>query len=248
MAYRAQQNFWQRAPRSAHICYLIIDPNVALWEGVVFTDTNATKTTNGQKRGQGMGGLSLVDFDTIKAHLNKQWVEPKQRWHRNVQAECLIPNEIPITYIKGIVFISEASLREGTRLWGNVDHPLFSIEKNLFSTDLALVNSFTLTSQNVTKDNVDSIRFQDEECFSKELCSKVTLLVHLYATACSQAQIIWFDNHDKQIFEDKTDFEKVSFYWHWPSLEIFKLLEGNYSVEYYLNDTRWFKAHFRVME
>ncbi|MEW6376636.1 MAG: DarT ssDNA thymidine ADP-ribosyltransferase family protein, partial [Thermodesulfobacteriota bacterium] len=234
-----------RNPQSSHICYFILDPSVALWDGVFFTDTNATKTTDGHQREQGLLGLNLVDFETIMAHLSGSRV-PKQRWHRNVQAECLVPDQIPLKYVKGISFISEASLREGQRLWGEANHPTFRVERDLFSIGFALVNDFKLTSQQITNENVGTLQLQDERNFSKRLCSRVTLLANIYATACSQAKIVWLDNEGNIISEDKTDFEKVSTYWHWPSLQIVNLNEGNYSVEYYLNDIRWFKAHFTV--
>jgi len=244
MAYRVQQNLEGRNPQSAHICYLIIDRSVTLWEGVFFTDTNAT--ANGHQREQGLEGLKLIDFNTIKAHLKNEWVEPKQLWHKNVQAECLIPDKIPLKYVKAISFISEASLREGERIWGNTEHPPFNVDKNLFHRGFPLVYDFLLTHKEVTKDNVNSKEFDDTREFLQKKNTKVTLFVHLYVIVGTQVKVIWLDNNGNLISEDNTEIEKESGYWHWPSLEIVDLDGGDYSVEYYLSDIRWFKAHFKV--
>jgi len=246
MAYRIQQNFWNRDPQTAHICYFIINSSIALWDGVIFTDTNATRTIDGQKRGQGLEGMKLIDFDTIKSHLYKKWVEPKQRWHRNVQAECLVPNEIPLKYVQSISFISKASLKEGERIWKNIDHPSFNVNESLFYSGFPIVYDFLLTSKEVTGENVKSQKFEDSRVFFKKQDLQVTLLVNLYTTSGTQAKVVWCDSNSNQISEVKTEFEKESGYWHWPSLEIINLKEGNYSVEYYLKDIRWFKAHFQI--
>lgn len=246
MAYRVQQNPEGRVPQSAHICYLIIDPVVALWDGVLFTDTNATQKINGHQRKEGMEGLKLIDFDTIKAHLNKKWVEPKERWHRNIQAECLAPDGIPLEYVKAISFISKASFKEGIRLWGEKDHPPFNVNKRLFHTGFPLVDDFLLTPEEVTKDNVHSKSFNDANEFDQRNNSKITLLVNLYATAGTPAKVLWLDNNGNKISEDNTEFEKGNNYWHWPSMEIAGLDKGNYSAEYYLAGIRWFKANFKI--
>ena len=59
-----------------HIVYILINPEVATWENVLFTDTNATRKQDGHHREQGMEGVNLVDFKTIKETLDdgpKPW-------------------------------------------------------------------------------------------------------------------------------------------------------------------------------
>lgn len=244
MAYRKQQNPEDIDPQSAHICYLIIDPTVAQWDGVVFTDTNATASEHERK--QGLEGLELIDFDTIRSHLNDRFVEPRQRWHRNVQAECLVPDEIPLNYVSGILFISQASLKEGQRLWGDTDHPPFSVDEDLFQTGFPWVKDFILTSQEVTRENVHSALFRDKRNFSKSLDSRITLLTSLYPTAGVQAKVIWLDNSGDPISESQVEFEKQSSCRHWHNEDIMELDEGDYSIEYYLCEIRWFNVHFKV--
>ncbi|MBM4329944.1 MAG: DUF4433 domain-containing protein [Deltaproteobacteria bacterium] len=248
MAYRIQQYPEGRNPQGAHICYLLIDPIVATWEGVFFTDTNATQTIDGHQRKQGLEGLRLIDFDTIRAHLAKRWVEPKQKWHRNVQAECLVPDGIPIEHIKEITFISQASQKEGIRLWRKRGHPTFNIDKNLFSSGFPLVDDFKLTPEEITKEKVNATTFQDKTIFSKKSDNKITILLKIYVTACARAKFIWRNNIGNPILQENTEFERESRYWHWSSLDIEKLDIGSFSVQYYLNDTRWVETSFQIKE
>ena len=88
MAYRKQQE--------KHICYLKIDPKIALIKGVIFTDTNATRTRNKHQRAEGIEGVNLIDFNIIKLTLQKGPQPWDARWHKKVQAEVLIPDEIPL--------------------------------------------------------------------------------------------------------------------------------------------------------
>lgn len=44
--------------REQHLCFFLVDPDVAAWSEVIFTDSNAAK--NGHRRGQGLVGLGNV--------------------------------------------------------------------------------------------------------------------------------------------------------------------------------------------
>ncbi len=229
-----------------HIVYILINPEVATWENVLFTDTNATRKQDGHHREQGMKGVNLVDFKTIKETLDdgpKPW---DRTWHRNVQAEVLVPDEIPLDYIEGITFISRASLEEGERLWGNKRHPPFEVDRGLFHEGFPYVEGALLTSQEVNKDNVGITEFINRREFIAERNSKVTLLVKLKTVPGLQARILWTASDGKTISEDNTEFEKRDVYWHWSDIEIGKLDVGNYLVEYYLRDMSWIKVPFRV--
>jgi hypothetical protein len=229
-----------------HIVYVLINPEVAAWENVLFTDTNATRKRDRHRRGQGVEGINLVDFKTIRATLDdgpKPW---DRTWHRNVQAEVLVPDEIPLDYIKSIAFISKASLGEGERLWGNWRCPPFEVDTDLFSKGFPCVEDALLTSQEVSKDNIETTEFINRREFIMERDSKVTLLVDLKTVPGLQARTLWTTSDGKAISEDSTKFEKGSGYWHWPSIKIERLSVGSYFVEYYLGDTKWIKIPFRV--
>lgn len=236
MAYNKQME--------SHLCYLVIKSDVAFQKGVFFTNTNATRKRNGHRRGQGLEGLNLVDFDTIKSTLKsgpKPW---DQTWHRNVQAECLIPAEVSINDILSIVFISKASLEEGKRLWGNRPHSFFKVNKNLFHEGFPVVNSAILTSYNVSKDNVSSQIFEHEDTF--ELGQKITLLVSVKTTPGLKAKIVWLRGNGVIIDESTTEFEEQTTYWHWPNINSVALNDGNYNVEYYIGNIRWVRIPFAI--
>jgi len=237
MAYTKQQD--------AHLCYLVIKPDVAFQQGVFFTNTNATRKRNGHRRDQGLEGLKLVDFDTIKSTLKtgpKPW---DQTWHRNVQAECLTPQEVSIDKILSINFISKASLEEGNRLWGNKPHPPFKIDKRLFHDGFPVVNSATLTSSNVSKDNINSEHFKHEDNFLVGV-QRITLLISIKATPELEAKAIWFLENGDKIDESTTIFENQATYWHWPSINSVNLNCGQYSVEYYVGNIRWVRIPFVI--
>jgi len=249
-----------RDPQSAHICYLVIKREVALWNGVVFTDTNATANNN--KRGEGLKGLKLLekDFKLIREYLDGKRGYDEQL-KKAIQAECLVPDEIPLEYIKFIVFISEASKKEGERLWESgksqnpnypQHQPEFKVNERYFydllrkyynNLPFSLVDDFVLTPENVNKEIVKSKKlseFEDKREFSKSLHSEITLLVKLYAKSGSKARVEWRDE------SETVEFDKEGRCWLWSKLDISRLNEGDYSVEFYLDDVRWFKAPFKI--
>ncbi|MDI6735778.1 MAG: DarT ssDNA thymidine ADP-ribosyltransferase family protein [bacterium] len=232
--------------KESHSCYFIIKPDVAFEQGVFFTNTNATRKRNGHKRDHGLEGLKLVDFDTIKSTLEtgpKPW---DKTWHRNVQAECLIPQEVSIDKILSINFISEASLEEGNRLWRNNLHPPFKVDNNLFYAGFPVVNSAILTSSDISKDNVKSKHFEHEDTFVSG--QKITFLVNVQATPGLEANIKWFLENRDIINESTTVFENQSNYWHWTSIDSANLNSGRYNVEYYLGNTRWIRITFIIYD
>ena len=97
--------------RSQHLCFFQINPEVAGWLNVVFTDSNATK--NGHIRGLGLRGLNNVQFNVM--HVNPFSVND---WFRFVQAEVLIPNSLPLTFVTEIGFVSSASMNGRATLTG----------------------------------------------------------------------------------------------------------------------------------
>lgn len=115
--------------RKNHLCFFAIEPEVATWSGVIFTDSNAAGTTM-QRRGEGLAGINLVNFEAIRSK-PKPW--DKEGWFRQVQAELLVPSYIPLSYIRKVTFISRASLLHAERLCDSISHPPFVVEENLFT-------------------------------------------------------------------------------------------------------------------
>jgi hypothetical protein len=271
-----QKNLTERDPRCAHICYLVIDQEVALWDKVVFTYTNAANFELGILvgfRDYGLKGLKLIDFEAIRKYQEGKWVERLM----DVQAECLVPDEIPLSYIKSIVFISEASKKYGEYLWkksGNPDalskvsgnREFFKVNRDYFYKKnsppcFAFVDDFKLTpSEKLDEKLKEFERIEDIREFSKSRHSKVALLLYLYLYAekikvtkvirlkTTKLKTIWRDANGRKIKEDwrEKNCPKTRRYWYISELDISQLNEGDYLVEFYLNDAKWFEAPFKI--
>ena len=112
--------------RAQHLCFFLIKPEVATWLDVVFTDTNAAKTDH--KRERGLIGLNNIKFNIIRAipfSVNE--------WHRFVQAEVLIPNSVPLSYVSEVGFVSSASMNYAKHLCDSLPYPQFSVIPHIFT-------------------------------------------------------------------------------------------------------------------
>jgi hypothetical protein len=236
MAYRKKPG--------SHLCFFIVNTDVACRSGVVFTDSNAASTGN-QQRDEGLSGLNLVNFGAIRSR-PQPW--DRDGWVRPVQAEVLVPDRINLSDVLKVCFVSQASLEEGQRMWGNHQSPAFSVEPRCFSDtppsiglNFSHLKSILMTDAKVDKDNVDDIP-SGKNRFSRATCQRITVLASVHAIAGTQAQITW---QPAGVVEQE-EFEKSSEYWHWPSLPIRQLPDGKCSVEYRLGGIRWATLEFNV--
>ena len=241
MAYRKQQK--------SHICYFKIDIKVALIKGVVFTDTNATRIREPKhQRGEGVDGINLIDFNIIKRTLHNGPQPTNPQWHRKVQAEILVPDKVPLKFFKEVIFISEASQREGERLWGHSEHPPFQVNKDIFTHGIPYLESAILTKEKIDKNVVEYKNYFDQNTFKKEPNLKISLLLSLYSTAGLKAETLWKSHTGKIVSKTQTEFEKQGKWWYWPSLNVSGLSAGDYFVEFYLRDIHWITIPFKLME
>lgn len=134
MAYHREGEF--------HLCYLVLDPNLALAKNVVFTDMNATDKKH--KRDTGEKGLSLVNFSSVRRdHPYRSELEKKQK-----QAEILIPFSISNEFIRAIAFRSEASLMYGHKICKKDAPDLtrkFVIESSIFHLPSPYINRYSFS-------------------------------------------------------------------------------------------------------
>jgi len=230
--------------REGHLCFFLIQPCVAGFDGVVFTDTNATRTSD-QHRAEGLEGLALVDFKAVRSS-PRPW--DKEGWFRPVQAEVLVPNRIDLRWVAKIVFVSNASLQEAERLWGNNPHPPFEVERQCFcDTPSSKIPSFSFLSKIIlTDDHVDESNINQSRPhkvrFCRRLSKRITLVASVYATTGTLAEILWQPVQRSQ----QDEFETTSNYWHWPSIPIGVFPDGRCSVEYRLGGIRWATLEFEV--
>ncbi|MBI3949354.1 MAG: DUF4433 domain-containing protein [Acidobacteria bacterium] len=169
--------------------------------------------------------------------------------HRPVQAEVLVPNQIPLDYVERVVFVSEASFMEGKRLWGLSTHPQFEVAPECFADNpgqpspigYAYLERLILTDVSVNENNVYQ-PFSPRLRFHRILGGRITAVAYLYAPAGTQARVRW----DPIGLEVTTEFQTSSYYWHWPSISIDGLLDSECIVEYYINNILWIRLNFEL--
>ncbi len=251
---RIALNFTPRTPmsyhkkREKHLCFFKLNPVVATIAGVLFTDTNATRRTGGgHQRAEGLPGLGLVNFESIRA-----FPRPGDRegWHRPVQAEVLVPCVIDLRYITSVVFCSEASLREAERLCGSSPHPTFAVDPGYFADLPAPTNpvlgfphplDFVLTDDIVDKSNVFASR-PHRSVFDKSSSRTLTLIARVYVQPGKKAKTTWNPGGVTKEYS----FIRSGRLLHLSSISTTELPSERCSVEYRLGEIRWATISFQL--
>lgn len=232
-----------RKKRQNHLVFIEIDVGVATNEGVCFTDCNATRTRNGQCREKGLKGLGNVKFNIINGP-PKLW---DQDWKKYVQAEILVPEFIPIESFKAIHFISNASSEYGTLLCDEY-HELFCVKeetfadidyknRNRWTIQFSYLRKLLISTNEVTKENVDTISITEESIIQGEM---FWAIVRLYAVTGTKISIVINPDGQKKewVFDSSSD-------WVW-----WPYYEAPYSelvtIEVYVNDILWIKRKIRA--
>lgn len=237
--------FAYRKKRELHLCFFVISLEPATWDGVVFADCNAASTSDVQ-RGTGRDGLNLLDFSAVRSR-PRPWDRPG--WVRPVQAEVLVPNGIPLEYVREVAFVSEASLAEGERLWGPTGHPPFRVSPDIFSDapgDVTIgfphVKRIVLTDTVIDKTSVDRDHAHMTR-FDRHPGARVTAIASIQALAGTRAEVRW----SPVGVQASTEFETSTDYLHWPHILLDQLQTGACSIEYRLNGVRWSTVEFEVV-
>lgn len=193
-----------------------------------------------------MRGLKLVDFNALRA-APRPW--DRNGWVRPVQAEILVPDRIPLDHIREAGFVSQASLEEARRIWGNGPAPSFVLRPQYFSDsphrisinfpylDRILLTDMAVDESSVKRDRAPKSRF------SRRTCERITAVANVVATAGIKARVTW----NPIDLSREEEFERSGDYWHWPSIPIRDLPNGLCSVEYRLGQVRWATLHFEVV-
>jgi len=228
-----------------HLCFLEISIDVALREGVVFTDSNAAGYS-AQKRGEGTAGLDLVNFSMVKSS-PLPW---NQDWVHLSQAEVLVPSYIGLDSIRRVAFVSNVSRREGLRLWGNNSHPEFVVDRVPFanypnspdSIDFSHVSEVYLLDSEVTKETAQQVP-PVRNRFKKRPKGVITALIEARALEGTKGRVKW----NPVDVEDETDFGGSNNWLWWPSISMSKLPVGHCSIEIWLNDVKWSVTPFEMV-
>lgn len=242
-----------RKKREKHLVFIEISPEVATFDGVYFTDRNATRTRDGQMRDQGVKGLNNVRFEYIKCPPRYD----DEDWIKYVQAEVLVPNCIPIKYFKKIHFISKASLELGKYYWGG-DSKLFNVDPNIFSDydnflkewkiRFPYLEDVIFTHQIINNENIQNVL---RNCYNVEKIERgrtFYIISLIFATNDTKGRIL-LKKPEEYTFREKTiNFNEESFRWWHSDFKIFNYYSSNnFIVEIYLNDILWYKTKKEVI-
>ncbi len=179
-----------RKKKVKHLIFIEINPEIAAYEGVYFTDCNATRVRDSQIREEGLTGLGQVNFGMINC-LPEPW---NPMWRKYVQAEILVPHHIPICMFKAVHFISEASRKYGESLW-KVRCDLFHVNPVIFSDidkyrkwtiQFSYIKEVLICSRDIPREKMYAIRSNDPHVVQGKL---FWIIVHFYAVAGTRISI-----------------------------------------------------------
>jgi hypothetical protein len=238
-----------------HFCFFVIPLEVAAWSSVVFTDSNAARTTS-QLRDEGLSGLSNIKFEAIRS-TPRPW--ERDGWHKFVQAEVLVPDNIPLKYMSKIAFVSKASMMHTERLCASLSHPQFSVDELLFADSphalkgaisFPYVVELALTDMKVDK-NMLYFSHLHKNKYSKRTHEHIKLVALVRAITGTRAKVLLHSRNMSRTLEHiikTSEFETLNQYIRQYNIPLEALPVGAYSVEYYLDDICWASAEFEVVQ
>jgi len=242
MAYILEQRDWER---SLHLCYLEINLDVALEEGVVFTDINSTDSAH--KEAKGMKGISLLDFRWIKDL--DAWQDPTGK--KKSQAEIMVPDYIDLSKIERIYFISEASLEEAKRLCPSLETTSIElrVEPTYFYRSFYTIKS-KLTDEAKEKMFERNFKFNEIRMkteFILPITHGLTLIndIRIIPTG-TKFSFKWCTSGNEVLQETKGNLSGSIHMYKLDNLPPRKIEVGDYFVEFYLNDIYQLRIPFQV--
>jgi hypothetical protein len=237
--------YWKK--REQHLCFFLVSTKVAGWQGVVFTDSNAAGTGD-QRRGEGIEGLENVNFDAIRS-APRPWDRPG--WVRPVQAEALVPNQIPFEYIDEVAFVSQASRRYAELLVGSLGHPPFVTREVLFADGptgsqqtigYSHVVDCYVTDEKIMRENVALPRSHKTQ-FVRSATPQITLILLLRTTAGAQVVISLLPSG----LNREISFGASKELHHWGVIPMDKLQDGKNELKISLNGVCWSALQFEIV-
>ena len=244
MAYHKKQQH--------HLVFIEVDYKICAKRGVIFTDRNATRLRNGQRRVEGLYGLRNIKWECIFSD-PEPWNED---WRKYVQAEALIPDVVPLNYFRNIHFVSEASLEYGKLLCYEYSNyfNLFKISPQVFqdykkkgfkyikAIIFPFIRKVSISLKEINKIN---FKFINENSNIIRYNESFWMKIELFASAGSHAYIKFYDIEKNLLYEENTVFEKEDEWVWFPKFDFHKNLNIKYNVifvEVALNNIKWFES------
>jgi len=229
--------------RQMHLCFLVLHPRVATYEGVLFTDLNAASPR--AQRVPGLQGLQAVNFEAIQSR-PRPW-DPD--WKDFVQAEVLVPDYVDIEDVVSISFVSEASLAEAERICAKLKRPNFVVDKACFADtsdrfrtvlQFPYLETFTVTDEHIVEDGEITQEVITPKRFIKRSVKGIlTCLANVHSVRGLEARVVWRSHTSRIVRSTTTTFSEEANWWHWDHLPIVDAPNGDLRVEYYLGETLW---------
>jgi hypothetical protein len=239
----APMEYWRKQDR--HICFFCLKPEVAGWEGVLFTDWNAAATEH--DRAPGLAGVDLIDFEIIRGPT----VPSNPQWKRNVQAEILVPDAVPLDMVTRVCFVSKPSRDLAIRNWGSRTHrPPFEVDTWFFANspgppapkvEIPHVQSVVLTTDEISKETYKG-KHENVVVVGSGGMGNLTALIGLRVSAGQVGQVRWLPAGKTS----NNTFSTSEFYHWWPSISIKDLPVGSNTCEVHLGDNLWTVLDFEV--
>jgi hypothetical protein len=238
--------YWRK--REQHLCFILVNPKVATWSGVVFTNSNAAGTTN-QLRSEGLAGLNNIKFDVVRSIPRPG---DREGWLRPVQAEVLVPDSIPFAYVSEVAFVSNASMNYAQDLCKSFAHPTFSVKAQMFTDspralqtaiNFAYVKEFVLTDPK----NVSHMVYLKKNKYSKAADDHVKVVAKVSALSGAEGRVLLCSNSSKVEVVAEREFPRQSEYPHMCDISLNRLPVGRYFVKYFLGDVCWSMSNFEVV-
>lgn len=222
--------YWRE--QQQHLCYIIVEREYALQQGVIFTDRNAVD--NNHHRNEGLAGLQAVDFQAVK----REHPYPNPEIKKRKQAEVLVPNHVPLSAIRYVVFRSESSRQEAERicLGDNAFRARFQVAGRLFHLPSSYVKTHVLTTDAVTRVNVSQGLLTYRDIFYKTgEQQNITLALSVYGVNGASRSIRFIHEDGQIVYEATEQFSQTANFWTWSSIGLDAFESGQYRVDFYLS-------------
>lgn len=230
--------FYRKRPHS-HLIMIEIKTEVAQADNVYFTNKNALKKNNGQRRDKGLKGLENIKFEYINIDENQP---NNKNWFEYVQAEILVPYKIKNSSFKNIHFVSQVG-KLFAELLCKKTHPLFKVTKNVFS-DLKTkdVFSFSFIDEITFKTSWESEKYKtlEFESFKDGILfindEIYELRIKFFAISNTSLKIL---NNGKiiHLYKLPSGYNEIE-------LSFFFIENG--TLDFFLNDINWLSINVKI--
>lgn len=243
MAYHKKQE--------QHLVFIEIDYTICSKEKNIFTDCNANRLKNGQKRAEGIEGLKNIRWEYISSDPMPWDLE----WQKYVQAEALIPDMIPIEKFKSIHFVSKASMDFGKYLCYEFSNyfSLFKVSPEIFqdykkkeykykkTIIFPYIQKVFVSLEEINSNNFD--RMNNDSNFilkSKPFWIKI----ELFALSGTKVDIKFLDIEENSLYTESVSFKEENNWVWFPKIDFHKRISNNINIifiEVWLENSKWFE-------